>query len=80
MLQAAHAYEGDTVGQVYEGSRVLDLVVVLDPAARNDMGHVGSLQLRAADGRLVLLRTWPTSSRRPGATRSCTPAAAACRR
>ena len=49
------AYEGANVAQLYQGGRVLDLVVVLDPAVRNDMGRVGTLQLRAADGRLVRL-------------------------
>jgi CzcA family heavy metal efflux pump len=56
VLQAVSAaYEGADVGQLYRGGRVLDLVVVLDPAVRNDMGRVGALQLRAADGRLVRL-------------------------
>ncbi len=58
VLQAIQAaYGGATVGQVYEGSRVVDLVVVLDPAIRNEVTQVGSLRLRAADGRLVSLRT-----------------------
>jgi CzcA family heavy metal efflux pump len=56
VLQAVNAaYEGANVGQIYQGSRVLDLVVVLDPAVRNDVGRVGNLQMRAADGRLVRL-------------------------
>jgi Cu/Ag efflux pump CusA len=45
------------VGQVYEGSRVVDLVVVLDPAIRNAVTQIGNLRLRAADGRLVPLRS-----------------------
>jgi Cu/Ag efflux pump CusA len=56
VLQAiGAAYGGADVGQLYQGGRVLDLVVVLDPAVRNDIGRVGALQLRAADGRLVRL-------------------------
>jgi Cu/Ag efflux pump CusA len=51
------AYDGAAVGQVYEGSRVVDVVVVLDPAIRNQVTQVGSLRLRAADGRLVPLST-----------------------
>ena len=58
VMQAIQAaYGGATVGQVYEGSRVVDLVVVLDPAIRNEVTRVGSLRLRAADGRLVPLRS-----------------------
>jgi CzcA family heavy metal efflux pump len=49
------AYEGADVAQVYQGNHVIDLVVVLDPQARSDVGRVGKLQLRAADGRLVRL-------------------------
>jgi CzcA family heavy metal efflux pump len=56
VLQAVHAaYGGARVGQVYQDSRVVDLVVVLDPAVRNDLGRVGELHLRAADGRLIRL-------------------------
>lgn len=56
MLQAVSAaYEGQRVAQVYQAGRVVDLVVVLDPKTRNDMGRVGALRVRAADGRLVSL-------------------------
>ena len=34
------------VGQIYSEGRVLDLVVVLEPTTRNDIGRAGSLQLR----------------------------------
>jgi CzcA family heavy metal efflux pump len=51
------AYGGAAVGQVYEGSRVVDLVVVLAPAVRNQVTQIGNLRLRAADGRLVPLRS-----------------------
>ena len=49
------AYDGRQVGQVYRQGQVLDLVVVLEPKTRNDLGRVGNLQLRAADGRLIRL-------------------------
>ncbi|HZP87365.1 MAG TPA: efflux RND transporter permease subunit [Burkholderiales bacterium] len=56
LLQAiSAAYEGQRVAQVYQGGRVVDLVVVLTPALRNDIGRVGALRVRAADGRLVPL-------------------------
>jgi CzcA family heavy metal efflux pump len=50
------AYGGVRVGQVFEGSRVVDLVAVLDPVVRNQVPKIGALRLRAADGRLVSLR------------------------
>jgi len=49
------AYEGQRVAQIYNAGRVLDLVVVLEPKTRNDMGRVGNLQLRALDGRMIRL-------------------------
>jgi CzcA family heavy metal efflux pump len=56
VLQAVSAaYEGARVAQVYQGGHMLDLVVVLEPSVRDDMGRVGALQLRAADGRLLRL-------------------------
>ncbi|HXV07343.1 MAG TPA: efflux RND transporter permease subunit [Burkholderiales bacterium] len=50
------AFAGAQVGQVYEGSRVVDLVVVLAPEVRERVPAVGALRLRAADGRLIQLR------------------------
>jgi CzcA family heavy metal efflux pump len=50
------AFAGAQVGQVYEGSRVVDLVVVLAPEARDRVPAVGALRLRAADGRLIQLQ------------------------
>jgi Cu/Ag efflux pump CusA len=50
------AYEGSEVAQIYEGSRVVSLVVVLAPQVRNSAGQVGRLQMRAGDGRLIALR------------------------
>ncbi|MGH6690962.1 MAG: efflux RND transporter permease subunit, partial [Gammaproteobacteria bacterium] len=49
------AFAGAQVGQVYEGSRVVDLVVVLAPEVRERVPAVGALRLRAADGRLIRL-------------------------
>ena len=50
------AFAGAQAGQVYEGSRVVDLVVVLAPEARERVPSVGELRLRAADGRLIRLQ------------------------
>jgi CzcA family heavy metal efflux pump len=46
ILDAVHAaYQGAEVGQVYEGNRVIDMVVVLDPSARKRPEQVGDLWL-----------------------------------
>jgi Cu/Ag efflux pump CusA len=50
------AYEGSEVAQLYQGNRVVSLVVVLAPQARNRVGGIGRLQLRSGDGRLVALK------------------------
>jgi CzcA family heavy metal efflux pump len=56
VLETVHAaYDGAHVAQVYQGSNVINLVVVLKPELRNDINRVGQLQLRARDGRLVRL-------------------------
>jgi CzcA family heavy metal efflux pump len=56
VLQAIHAaYEGATVGQIYRGTQVIDLVVVLDPKQRNSVSRIGTLRLRNPDGGLVSL-------------------------
>ncbi len=49
------AYEGATVGQIHEGSKVIDLVVLLAPEARNDVTGVGELLLQNPGGRLIRL-------------------------
>jgi len=49
------AYEGATVGQVYKGTHVIDLVVLLSPQARNNIAAVGGLLLRNPEGRIVRL-------------------------
>ncbi len=56
VLEAIHAaYAGARVGQIYQGARVIDVVVVLSPEVRNQVGRVGQLHIKAADGRLVRL-------------------------
>ncbi len=49
------AFEGDIVGQVYEGNRVFDVSVVLDPRARRAIAEVGDLPLRNPAGLYVRL-------------------------
>jgi CzcA family heavy metal efflux pump len=49
------AYQGTTAAQTYEGSRVFDVVVILDEADRQDPESVGQLMLRNGDGGLVRL-------------------------
>lgn len=50
------AYEGDIVGQVYEGNRVFDVSVILDPRERRTIADVGALPLRNPAGMYVRLR------------------------
>ncbi len=57
VLDALHAaYEGKRVGQVYDGDRVFDVVVILDPQSRRRVTGVGSLPLRNSDGVFVSLQ------------------------
>lgn len=56
VLEAVQAaYEGARVAQIYRGSQVVDLVVLLDPQHRNRINEVGALPLRNPDGRLIRL-------------------------
>jgi CzcA family heavy metal efflux pump len=50
------AFQGDVVGQVYEGSRVFSVAVILDPESRGRPARVGELTLRNAAGTYVPLR------------------------
>ena len=50
------AYQGDTVGQVYEGNRVFPVIVILDPASRARIDQVADLPLRTASGSYVRLQ------------------------
>lgn len=49
------AYQGDVVGQVYEGNQVFNVAVILDPRKRKSIVDVGSLLLRSRDGTYVRL-------------------------
>jgi CzcA family heavy metal efflux pump len=49
------ASKGAVVGQVFEGSRPVDVVVILDTLFRQTPAALGRLPLRAPDGRLVRL-------------------------
>jgi Cu/Ag efflux pump CusA len=50
------AYEGDVVGQVYEGNRSYDVAVILDRTMRRSVSDVGTLPVRNAGGMFVPLR------------------------
>lgn len=61
------AYQGSVVGQAYEGSRVVDVAVILDPALRRDPEAVGRLRLSRRDGPRIplgeLAEVYPTTGR-----------------
>jgi CzcA family heavy metal efflux pump len=44
------AYQGAAVSQVYQGNRIIDVVVILSPEARTDPGQIGSLLLANNEG------------------------------
>ena len=50
------AYEGDTVGQGYEGNRVFPIIVNLAPKSRASVAQVADLPLRTPDGSYVRLK------------------------
>ena len=50
------AYQGYPVGQVYEGTRIVDVVVTLPPNARSDPGEIGSLLVDNGDGLQIKLQ------------------------
>ena len=50
------AYQGDVVGQTYEGNQVFDVVTILDAASRKDIGKIADLPLRSPRGFYVLLK------------------------
>ncbi len=52
---ARTAFQGDTVGQSYEGNAVFNVVVVLDPAARSRLSSLGDLPLRTPGGSTIRL-------------------------
>ena len=49
------AYEGETVSQVYRGNQVVDVSVLLSPAARASVTQVGELPIRAPSGSVIHL-------------------------
>ena len=49
------AYEGAVVGQVYEGSRVFDISVLLNASSRLNPTEVGALPLRTPEGLMIPL-------------------------
>ena len=49
------AYQGDVVGQAYEGDRIVDAVILLKPEARERPEAVGALLLKSPGGALVPL-------------------------
>ena len=50
------AYQGDVVGQTYEGSRVFNVITILDQGSRDDIAKIGDLPLRSPSGSFVLLK------------------------
>jgi CzcA family heavy metal efflux pump len=50
------AYQGETVGQIYDGNRVFDVAVILAPRDRATIADVGALPLRHSAGTYVHLR------------------------
>jgi CzcA family heavy metal efflux pump len=50
------AFQGTAVAQAYEGNRTYDVIVILAPFARADIGEIGTLVLRNPDGLTVSLR------------------------
>ncbi len=53
MLRAA--YQGDVVGQSYEGNRVFNVITMLDEESRNSVATVADLPLRTPSGTFVFL-------------------------
>lgn len=50
------AYQGDVVGQAYEGNAVFNVMVILDAGARARLTEIGDLPLRTPSGTYILLR------------------------
>ena len=49
------AYAGDTVGQIFDGNRVFELLLILPPELRNTIESIGALPLRSPSGTYVRL-------------------------
>ncbi|TBR12683.1 MAG: efflux RND transporter permease subunit [Rugosibacter sp.] len=50
------AFDGESVGQTYDGNRVFGVTVILDPSRRRTINDVGALPLRNPDGIYLQLR------------------------
>jgi Cu/Ag efflux pump CusA len=61
------AYEGEVVAQTYEGGKVFDVAVILDPAARREPETIGKLLVSNAQGVTMplaeLADVYPTTGR-----------------
>jgi len=53
--QIRTAYQGEVVGQVYQGNRVFNVMAILDPATRDDIAKIRALPLRSPSGVYVPL-------------------------
>ena len=49
------AYNGDIVGQIYQGDRIFDVSVILDPSDRRTVAEIRDLPLRGPDGNYIPL-------------------------
>ncbi len=54
------AFQGEVVGQVYDGNRVFNVSTLLDPAMRRNVADVGQLPLRNTSGTYVRLKDLAT--------------------
>ena len=61
------AYQGAILGQTYEGNKVFDVAVVLEPSSRREAEGIGALMVRNAQGLRLPLReladVYPTTGR-----------------
>jgi CzcA family heavy metal efflux pump len=56
VLAAIHtAFAGKTVGQIFQGNRVFNVAVILDPKSRESITELGDLLLRNSEGTYVRL-------------------------
>jgi CzcA family heavy metal efflux pump len=56
VLDSIHAaYEGETAGQLHEGSQTYDVSVILNPADRGRLSSIAALPIRTQDGTYVPL-------------------------
>lgn len=60
------AYQGDIVGQAYQGSQVFDVIGILDRESRSGIAAVGDLPLRSPGGAFVTLKQVADIYQAPG--------------